>query len=80
MGHCCDFCRYERQSEFRRINAGFAAVPEACHYLCDVSSDHAAADVPSASAELQWWEIDGDGGKEERLIWAERISELGESW
>lgn len=25
-----------------RINAGSAAVPKACHYLCDVSSDHAA--------------------------------------
>lgn len=30
------------RTEFRRINAGSAAAPEACHYLSDVSSDHAA--------------------------------------
>lgn len=29
------------RSEFRRINAGSAAVHEACHFMCDVSSDHA---------------------------------------
>ncbi len=29
-------------SEFSRINVGSAAVNEACHYVCDVSSDHAA--------------------------------------
>lgn len=28
--------------DFRSINAGSAAVPEACHYLCDVSSERAA--------------------------------------
>lgn len=28
--------------EFRSINAGSAAVPEACHHLCGVSSEHAA--------------------------------------
>lgn len=45
MDHFCDCCRHERRSEFRRINAGCAAVPEACHYLCDVSSRRVAVQM-----------------------------------
>lgn len=45
MDHFCDCCRHERRSEFRRINAGCAAVPGACHYLCDVSSRRAAVQM-----------------------------------
>lgn len=48
-----------RRSEFSRINAGCAAVPEACHYLCDVSSDH---DAP------QMFSVPQQGRSEERLM------------
>lgn len=46
-------------TEFRRINAGSAAVPEACHYLCDVSSDHAA---------LQMFPLPQQSYSDERLM------------
>lgn len=65
-----------------RINAGSAAVPEACHYLCDdVSSDHAALQMFSLPQQSYSDErLMGGGGEEEWLIWAERIRKLRESW
>lgn len=55
--------------------------PEACHYLCDVSSDRAALQMFStASSELQCWKIDEDDGKKEWLVWVKRVRKLGESW
>lgn len=45
--------------ELRSINAGCAAVPEACHYLCDVSSEHAA---------LQMFSLPQQSCTDERLM------------
>lgn len=59
MGHFCDCCCFEWRSEFRRINAGSAAVPQACHYLCDVSSDHGA---------LQMFPLPQQSCSDERLM------------
>lgn len=64
--------------ELKSINAGCAAVPEACHYLCDVSSEHAA---------LQMFPLPQQSCTDERLMelvgrrsGLSRHREWGESW
>lgn len=63
--------------EPRSINAGCAAVPEACHYLRDVSSEHAA---------LQMFPLPQQSCTDERLMEMVGRSglsghrERGESW
>lgn len=60
--------------ELRSINAGCAAVPEACHYLCDVSSEHAALQMFSLPQQSCTDErLMRDGRKEEWLVRAQGI-------
>lgn len=45
--------------DFRSINAGSVAVPEGCHYLCDVLSE---------SAALQMFPLPQQSHNDERLM------------
>lgn len=81
MGHFCACW-----SEFGRISAGSAAVPEACHYLCDVSSDHAALQMfplPQQSCtDERLMEVvggrSGSSGQTELENW-EKVGSLGDN-
>lgn len=67
-----------------RINAGSAAVPKACHYLCDVSSDHVALrmfPLPQQSySDDRLMEVVGrrSRGREELGNW-EKVASLGDN-
>lgn len=64
-----------------RINAGSAAVPKACHYLCDVSSNHVALQMfplPQQSySDDRLMEV---VGRRNGSLGQGGIRKLGESW